>query len=100
MTALTDMIAARATAGTRYLAAVQELRAAYVDLAAIDRALDNRNLGIQDAAQLPVRTFNGAVQEGVPFSLRHPIYAADSGDSWESDVVSSFVTKLATLKAG
>jgi hypothetical protein len=41
---LSAMQAARATAGSRYAAAVAELEASLVDLAALDAALSNHNI--------------------------------------------------------
>ncbi len=41
---LTELKTARATAGSRYAAAIVELRAALVDLAALDGALSNGNV--------------------------------------------------------
>ncbi|MFO1126451.1 MAG: hypothetical protein U1E25_14995 [Methylocystis sp.] len=52
---LAELKSARATAGSRYTAAIVELQAALVDLAALDTALSNRNV---DAGGGEQRTFN------------------------------------------
>lgn len=52
---LAELKSARATAGSRYAAAVAELQSALVDLAALDAALTNRNVDPSAGEQ---RTFN------------------------------------------
>ncbi|MDP3553088.1 hypothetical protein [Methylocystis sp.] len=52
---LSELKSARATAGSRYAAALTELRESLVDLAALDAALSNRNVDANGGEQ---RTFN------------------------------------------
>jgi hypothetical protein len=54
---LTELKTARATAGSRYSAAIAELQAALVDLAALDAALANKNVnpGFQEHATYGIR---------------------------------------------
>jgi hypothetical protein len=72
MTILTDLLTARDTAGTRYAAAVAELRDSFVDLAAIDVALRNKGVGLP-AAQNPPATFSG-IPQVLPVEFLHPVY--------------------------
>jgi hypothetical protein len=73
---LAELLAARATAGADYAAAVTALRAAIVELAAIDRALESGNSGLSGALR-PVQTFNELGDTGGwARLLRHPVYAA------------------------
>jgi hypothetical protein len=52
---LSQLLAARDAAGQRYAAAVNELHAALIDLAAIDEALMNATTGFDGRAD--IRTF-------------------------------------------
>lgn len=71
----TDLSQMRAEAGARYAAAVEELRAAYVDLAGIEAAMNNGNL-----PDRPVATFRGDADR-IPHEFRHPNFYPESGDS-------------------
>ncbi|MDE2466167.1 MAG: hypothetical protein KGO02_20990 [Alphaproteobacteria bacterium] len=91
-----ELLSARDTAGRRYAAAIAELRAAMVDLSAIEHALDHRDSGL-DAMQRPVRTFTGEA-DAIPASLLHPIYApeADGGINYEATIArDGYLTRLA-----
>ncbi|WP_131522928.1 hypothetical protein [Nitrobacter sp. Nb-311A] len=101
MTTKSDMLTSRATAGTRYAAAITELRAAYVDLAALDGALRNKNFGVGDtAAGIGASDgFNGRLPE-IPLSLRHGTYASDPLGAIDNDVDAQTLTYLAALQAG
>jgi hypothetical protein len=69
---LDDLISNQAKAGERYAAAVTEFHAAFVELAAIDAALDNGHSGHPEI----VRSFGPLV----PINLglfAHPIFAPD-----------------------
>ena len=70
MTALAQYTTQRATAGTRYQAAVTELLAALVDLAALDRTIESGKAG----GAIPQRTFGGEFQN-LPQRLAHPVFA-------------------------
>lgn len=103
MTTLNTMLTNRDTAGARYLAAAQELRAAYVDLAAIDQALSNSLYGIKDPFQRPVQSFDGTqAQQGLPHGLEHPVYCGPSAiaGAWDKDADAQGAVYLAALKAG
>jgi hypothetical protein len=81
----------RGTAGSRYAAAITELQAAYVDLAAIDRVLSSNNKNLCN----PVPTFTAESPHGVPEILRHQVYAAAAGGRWEDLVRARVETLLA-----
>jgi hypothetical protein len=66
---ITDLKNARAVAGATYADAIERLRAAYVELAALDLALISQNGGRPDAAP----TFGQLPQNPGPFE--HPIFA-------------------------
>jgi uncharacterized SAM-dependent methyltransferase len=70
-----DLSQMRAQAGARYAAAVEELRAAYVDLAGIDAAINNGNI-----AHANVATFRGDADR-LPHEFRHPEFYPEAGDS-------------------
>ncbi|WLA78815.1 hypothetical protein [Bradyrhizobium elkanii] len=89
-TTLSGLLTQRDTAGSRYAAAITELQAAYVDLAAIDRVLSSGNPKLCH----PVSTFVSHTPEGVPEILRHPTFAADPGDSRWADMVQARVAQL------
>jgi hypothetical protein len=72
---ISSLIAQRAAAGRRYAAAVAELRAAFIDLAALDSALVGKTSD-------DVRTF-GTYPDVI--ALRHPVYAPDVGGHLPSD---------------
>ncbi|GAB5426960.1 MAG: hypothetical protein Devi2KO_04190 [Devosia indica] len=72
MASLAQLQSYRATAGARYLAAIVELRAAYVELSGLEGALINANVGgLSDGA---LQRFRGDA-DGIPEQLQHPIYA-------------------------
>ena len=80
MATISEILANRETAGARYLAALVELRAAYVDLASIDFALSNGRIARND-----IKTFRGDL-DGIPVSLQHPKYAPEHNSGIVSDV--------------
>ena len=71
MTTYASYLTQRSTAGSRYQAALVELRAALVDLAALDATVANRNLNSGSSA--PVRTF-AALPDSLDH-LTHPEFA-------------------------
>jgi hypothetical protein len=67
MTTLSTMLSDRDTAGARYAAALTELRAGWIDLAAYDWAIQNCLVGV--ASPQDVEQFGGdssVPQAGVP----------------------------------
>ena len=70
MTTLSQYISQRPTAGTRYQAAVTELLASLIDLAALDRTIENARAG----GAIPQPSFTSD-QQGLPHSLVHPVFA-------------------------
>jgi hypothetical protein len=75
---LAELIHAQAKAGERYAAAIAELHAAFVDLAAIDGALANGNSGHGDY----VPTFGPVMAQNAGI-FSHPVYApVDAGFCW------------------
>jgi hypothetical protein len=91
------MLTNRDAAGARYAASLTELRAAYIDLAAHDKALLNRHVG----SPSQIATFSGTqAQEGVPVGLRHPDYAPAADGAWDHEVEAQAGAYLAALKAG
>lgn len=71
MATLSQLTAQRAAAGARYTAAIAELHAALVDLAALDDLLNNSNVS---PGTPPVPTFH-EVPDVLPWPLSHPVYA-------------------------
>jgi hypothetical protein len=76
---LPELIAARLTAGANYVTALNDFRAALVELAALDQALCNQRVGY--AVSLP--TF-GEFPD--PIKMRHPVYAPTFGGRFADDV--------------
>jgi hypothetical protein len=89
MSTLPELIAHRDTAGARYVAAVTELRAAFGDLGAIERLLENAKAGY------PVPTFGGPRPNPIP--LRHPKYLPKLGGSFQDDVLSAYAVRAAAF---
>jgi hypothetical protein len=79
---LDDLISKQASAGERYAAAVAEFRAAFVELAAIDAALDNGNSGHPEI----VRSFGPLLPVNISL-FAHPVFAPDvTVRLWPSEV--------------
>ena len=77
MATVAEVEAARATAGARYLSAVEELRDALIDLAAYDEALSNAGLRPSSTTHhWAMCSFSGNPDE-VRLSLAHPQFAPD-----------------------
>jgi hypothetical protein len=95
------MLASRASAGARYASAITEMRAAYVDLAALDGALRNKNFGVGDANGGIgfSEGFNGRLPE-IPLVLRHGTYASGALGAIDNEVDTRTLTYLAALQAG
>lgn len=72
MATLAQLTSQRATAGARYAAAVAELRASMVDLAALDQVLANNVISPGNPSPAP--TFTDP-PDSLPWYLAHPVYA-------------------------
>lgn len=85
-----------AAAGARYAAAVAEMKAAFIDLAATDQAIMNSNVFGTD-----VPTFQGSVDLD---SLRHPVFAPnvtnEPNRSWSPHVNAAIGPKVAEWRRG
>lgn len=91
MATITQVLADRGTAGARYAAAIVELKAAYIGLAAIDMALGNSNVPTP-AAQKPVRRFGEPVEgtlDALPPELVHPVYVPARTFAWRKDIIAA-----------
>jgi hypothetical protein len=97
MTTAAQFLSARATAGARYEAALEELYAAYVDLAALDEPVMNANVA-RFHTTFPVRTFVQDPFVGTPLTLRHPTYPSSvSSASWSPAILTAHNTYLAAF---
>ena len=73
MSTSSELIAARATAGAAYASAITALRAAYIEIAALDIVCAMPSHGGDGNP----RTFRGEAEtEGIPWPWRHLVYAA------------------------
>src|SRR5262245_34346813 len=105
MSTLSQIFSDRDSAGARYLAAVIELRAAYVDLASIEQAMVHPKLVLNGippttgSSQLVgVQTFpggNAAATQAV--ALRHAKYAPDVSGNLSAEVAAATNTILANF---
>ena len=102
MTDVTTMLAARATAGARYSDAVDELKAAFIDLAALENALLNRSYGVGQPQRdtIEVGRFERTYTNTLPRELRHPVYAAGDYGSWIAAIESAEAGYVTDLIAG
>ncbi|MFW6028363.1 MAG: hypothetical protein ACOC9Q_02430 [bacterium] len=81
MTTLSELESARATAAARYVAAVDEFIAAYVDLAGHDAALNNRRVIAARTPPGSTRTFPNGDSNDMPREFKHPEFAtAETGN--------------------
>jgi hypothetical protein len=95
---LSELLAARAAAGADYAAAVTALRAAVIELAGIDRALDCNNSGLSGALR-PVQTFSELGNTaGWAQLLRHPVYRPQGVAPVLDEVVARANQLLASLE--
>ncbi|RVD54538.1 MULTISPECIES: hypothetical protein [unclassified Mesorhizobium] len=76
-----DLVTSHGMAGARYVKALKELVAAYVDLGGHDRALENGHVraltGMSD-----IKSFF-AFPDSVPWPLRHGEFSPDNGQNWQ-----------------
>jgi hypothetical protein len=78
---LDDLITNQTKAGERYAAAIAELHAAFIELAAIDATLDNGHSGHPDV----VRSF-GPLHPNLGL-FAHPVFAPDvTVGAWSDEV--------------
>lgn len=91
-----EMLKSREAAGARYAKAVEELKGAYVALAALNIALLNRHHGAPDEVQ----TFDGAGEQGLPSGFIHPHFAPRAAvtGAWHKDVAAKAAEHLAALQ--
>ncbi|TPL75116.1 hypothetical protein [Mesorhizobium sp. B2-3-15] len=76
-----ELLESHAEAGARYQTALAELEAAFINLAAHDRALENQNVPV---GPTPVRGFFGH-PDSRPWPLRHAEFAATGGLNWQDE---------------
>lgn len=74
-TTVNELKEARQAAGERYATAVAELEAAYLDLAAYDRVLQNGNVNRLAGAAYDHHTFRGGL-DFLPVDMRHPDFGS------------------------
>src|SRR4051812_13969751 len=96
MTNVSQFQTQRATAGARYAAAVAELHSAWIDLAALDQVLANRNAG---GVGYTFQTFKGDVDLRLPVMFNHPLYmpAGWNNPRWSDEVQTQLAAYMATL---
>lgn len=86
-TTLAELDTARAAAGARYAAAITELEAAFIDLAAYDIALNNNNV-VKQGGLVKAPSFDASYQPGITGihgSLRHPSFGTYNND-WRGQI--------------
>ncbi|WP_066722807.1 MULTISPECIES: hypothetical protein [Hyphomicrobiales] len=98
MATITQVLADRATAGSRYADAVTELKAAYIALAAIDMALDNNDVPTP-GPQRPVRGFGPLTLDELPLELVHPVYQASRTHGWRKEIIAAAEPIIKTTTA-
>lgn len=90
MATLSQLIAQRATAGSRYYDAVVDLRAAYIDLRAIELALSNDNIaGAGASSPDALSQFRGDA-DMIPVAFQHPVYAPGNRGGMIEDAKAGF----------
>jgi hypothetical protein len=90
-----DLKDAHAAAGVTYAGAIERLRAAFVELAALELALISQNGGRPDAAP----TFGQLPQNPGPFE--HPIFAkVNPATCWRDQVAARRESLLKALEKG
>lgn len=97
MATIAQLTTQRATAGARYAAAVAELHAALVDLAALDGVLNNA--AVTPAGSQPTPTFNDP-PDSLPWPFCHPVYAPRTTlPNWREEVTTARAVYLASVTA-
>ncbi|MCV3764040.1 hypothetical protein [Rhizobium sp. TRM95796] len=72
---LAELKNARQAAGERYAAAVVEIEAAFIELSAYDRVLQNGNVNRLSGAPYEHRSFRGGL-DLLPADMRHPDFGS------------------------
>ena len=93
MSTLPELIAHRATAGARYAAAVAELKASYIDLDAIERALCSGKAAYTQS----LAGFGGKRPWENIEQLQHTTYLPTVRGDWESDIKTAVAAKIAAF---
>lgn len=83
MTTFDDLVMKREQAGQRYRRAAAELRAALVELAALDATLANGNV---NAGHPHVQPGFHDMPDSLPLPLVHPVYSPRSGPHWRDEI--------------
>lgn len=95
-----QLSAARATAGARYAAAITELQASLIDLAALERVLSNRAVSAAlPASQVPVQTI-AEIPQTLPTGLRHGVYAPAYPSNLHQGIDTAAAAYLAAFTPG
>lgn len=88
MSTLAELATHRAAAGARYVTAVAELKAAYVDLDAHDRVRATPKVATEQSGS----RFVGERRK-MHERLEHPEFLPLIRDDWESDIVATMTAK-------
>ncbi|MCD9825337.1 hypothetical protein [Bradyrhizobium japonicum] len=112
MSTLSQLIAQRAAAGAAYASAVDALKTAYINLAALDRTLENRNVSapvpsvvfgpIPNGGPVPVLSFlrdKNAVDDLVRL-LQHAEFAPSLKQDWPVQIITASNAQVASFTAG
>ncbi|WP_127143181.1 hypothetical protein [Pelagibacterium montanilacus] len=91
MSTLQEISRHREAAGVRYRAAIAELRTAYIDLATLDAAMNNANIGGHRN-----QSFNGLI-DAIPGEILHPVFAPENGTGISAQVRSGLETIIANF---
>lgn len=97
MSTLAELNTHRTDAGAAYVAAFTTLRAAYITLAAIDRALANRGLG-GATGSVTNSFYNDRLQIVSAFrELRHRQFLPAADGNMESEIVAAMEARIAAF---
>lgn len=88
MSTPSELIANRAAAGARYIAAVAELKAAYIDLDAHDRVRANGKVGTSATANVFMGERRMMIER-----LQHRDFMPFIPGDWESEIVAAMLVK-------
>lgn len=98
MSTLSQLITQRAAAGAAYASAVHALKTAYVNLAALDRTIENRNVG----GPVPVLTFlrDKSALDDLVRLLQHAEFAPSLKQDWPAQIITASNTQVASFTPG
>lgn len=112
MSTLSQLTTQRAAAGAAYASAVDALKTAYINLAALDRTMENRNVTapvpsvvvgpIPNGGTAPVLSFlrdKSAVDDLVRL-LQHAEFAPNLKQDWPAQIVTTSNTQVASFTPG